>query len=144
MSYEGEERRDPEQPATAGAQRQIDAIHREMRRGLWAMVVAGLLWVGSTTYAIWRVENERSNRAMSVAGLIDVFCTQNNDQDTLLGTLVAISLDGAPPRERLNAQEREGLRVFREALYELRDPTECARLVLRFEQGEPIGPSLGR
>lgn len=144
MSYGGEERRDPEQPATAGAQRQIDAIRHDLRLTLRAMITAMVILTAAVTFVITRIENEREARAGSVADLIDLFCTQNNDQDTLLGTLVAISLEGAPPRERLNAQERDGLRVFREALFELRDPTECARLVLRFQEGEPIGPELGK
>lgn len=187
--WDGIERRD--EPATTGAQEQIDEIveHVEdMRRrlifGLRAMAVAGFLFVASVitavivllnvatdastaatdaSNAVAVAERERSERADSVAGVIELFCDIDNVQDTTLADLVEVSIGSGDSSfgegidlsalsefdlavlasiakvQELQATIEGGLsKVFREKLAELRDLTPCGRIVALFLAAEDV------
>lgn len=92
--------------------------------------------------AIATINKERAARVDTVSGVIDLFCTTNNDQDFLLGTLVEISLSGPRP-EDLTQRQRRFIRIFEDALAELEDPEDCVALVKSFQAGKPIPPEAG-
>jgi hypothetical protein len=103
--WDGVERRD--EPATTGAQEQIDEIRREMRYGLRAMMVGGVLFIiavlvvgqrfidvaQDASDAVATAEAERAARAESVKGIVDLFCAIDNNQDSILAELVAASVE---------------------------------------------------
>lgn len=104
---------------------------------LIAIAAAGFFKVEDT---VDRIEAERAARAGSVAGIIQLFCATDNEQDALLAQLVGVSLAGAPPRAKLTEQELQGLRIFNQALRDLQDGLNCKVLVRRFDQGLPVPP----
>lgn len=109
--WDGRERRD--EPATTGAQRQIDDIRahatatearvklaiRALRIGsglFLAAIVVAVIALGNVatdaSNAVETAEAERDQRSASVSGVISLFCDINNEQDRLLADLVAASI----------------------------------------------------
>jgi hypothetical protein len=101
--WDGLERRD--EPATTGAQEQIDDLRKQVRHGLTAMATGFILFTTSIVLAVIVIagvandasdaidtaEGERAARSTSVTGVIDLFCDINNAQDSTLAGLLNAS-----------------------------------------------------
>lgn len=81
--------------------------------------------------AVGQVENERSSRINALNSVNVFFCQANNQQDRILGKLLAITLEGAPPADQLTEEQRVQLRAFRRAERNLNEPTDCKELALK-------------
>ena len=131
--WDGVERRD--EPATSGAQEQLDEIRRILRVALVAMAVGGMVWVATASYAIWRTseiasdasdavataEAERAARAQSVKGVITLFCGTDNEQDTILADLLRVTVEG-------NTQFGEGVEPTSLAPFDLQVLTAIVKV----------------
>lgn len=111
--------------------------------------------------AIQDGNQERTVRRAVQAEVNRYVCDQNNRQDRLLASLLAVSLQGAAHRHLTSAQLKS-VRIFRRALRELRSETPChaiaeafleardtndlqaiRRLLYRVAKREPPPPKIG-
>lgn len=132
-----------------------------------AVIVAGLLWLGGTGYAIYKnaqaidqITAERSTRINTVAQILDQGCSTDNGQDKLLAKLIAASLsqtggfgEGIDPStltpfdlqvlatiaKVTAAQPQSPLTdKFRHILHKLRHLTDCTAIVDAYLNGTDI------
>lgn len=78
---------------------------------------------------ITAINQEREDRVIAAARITGENCKQNNKQDAVLAGLLQVSLANSPPRSAITEQQREGYRIFHQALKDLEKPSQCKLLV---------------
>jgi len=102
----------------------------------WRGFIGYVALVAMFAFSIFRIESERMARSDAVAAIIEIGCETDNGQDRLLGSLVAVSLEGAEGQD-LTDREQQGLELFEAALVDLTATTPCSDLIEAFRNGEP-------
>lgn len=71
------------------------------------------------------LKKERVSRIKVQNAINSYICETNNEQDGLLASLLAFSLQASPPEEQLTEQQKAGKKIFEEALLQLEDQVDC-------------------
>lgn len=123
---------------TLGAQRQIDEIRGEMRRGLKAMFIAVVLIVVGFTFTGWQitrafdaVERERRDRVDALASINTFLCQRIDAVGNGVASLVRISLENSPRPMELEPAQRIGFYKFLHYAEEQEEPPRCRELALQ-------------
>lgn len=126
------DQRPGEEPATAGAQRQIDEIREDVHGALKKMRIAGVLFVIALAVTGWQireafgdVDAERLSRVGAQSSINAYLCQKIDQVGNGVAALVAVSLENAPPREALPPAQREGLDRFQAYLDQQLKPPRC-------------------
>lgn len=123
------------EPATAGAQRQIDDLRERVHGGLRTMFIAGMIFVlglGFTGFQIGRafdrLDEERLARVGALASVNTFLCQRIDRVGNGVAALVAVNLRSVPANVELTAGQRIVISKFKEYVDEQERPPRCRQL----------------
>lgn len=128
----------PEEKATPGAQRQIDALQRRLHLGLRAMLTAVVLIVIGFAFTGWQIKKafdhqdaERLARVGASASINTFLCQRIDSVGNGVAALVRVSLGNSPPPEQLTPSQRLAYDRFVRYAKEQERPPRCRQLALK-------------
>jgi hypothetical protein len=128
----------PEEKATPGAQKQIDAIRRKMHRSLRAMATVVILMILGFGFTGWQIKRafdhqkaERIARVGASASINTFLCQRIDSVGNGVAALVRVSLGNSPPPDQLTPGQRLAYNRFVRYAKEQERPPRCRQLALK-------------
>lgn len=126
------------EPATPGAQRQIDEIRERVDHALRAGIAAVVLIVVGFGLTGWQVvrafdklESERRARSNAAASINTFLCQRIDDVGNGVAILVRASLRNSPAPSELTPGQRRAYRQFLDYAIDQERPPRCRELALK-------------